>query len=174
MKKKLVIGALIAVLAVGMVMAFTACGANGSPESVVKASIEVQFDYDVEKVLDLIYFEDSKDRETYKKMLNDKLLHEVGEISSNVKITKFECTVTDVTDEELETIKATYEGIDVQAASKCEYTVSIEGTVKVSVGGVENEKDVSAEDEKGSVTVYKVGGKWYMEIVPAGQTDIGM
>ena len=173
MKKKLVIGALIAVLAVGMVMAFTACGANGSPESVVKASIEVQFDYDVEKVLDLIYFEDSKDRDTVKK-LYDEELSGMGEISSNIKITKFDCTVTDVTDEELETIKATYEGIDVQAASKCEYTVSIEGTVKVSVGGVENEKDVSAEDEKGSVTVYKVGGKWYMEIVPAGQTDIGM
>ena len=173
MKKKLVIGALIAVLAVGMVMAFTACGANGSPESVVKASIEVQFDYDVEKVLDLIYFEDSKDRDTVKK-LYDEELSGMGEITSNVKITKFDCTVTDVTDEELETIKATYEGIDVQAASKCEYTVSIEGTVKVSVGGVENEKDVSAEDEKGSVTVYKVGGKWYMEIVPAGQTDIGM
>ena len=173
MKKKLVIGALIAVLAVGMVMAFTACGVNGSPESVVKASIEVQFDYDVEKVLDLIYFEDSKDRDTVKK-LYDEELSGMGEITSNVKITKFDCTVTDVTDEELETIKATYEGIDVQAASKCEYTVSIEGTVKVSVGGVENEKDVSAEDEKGSVTVYKVGGKWYMEIVPAGQTDIGM
>ena len=173
MKKKLVIGALIAVLAVGMVMAFTACGANGSPESVVKASIEVQFDYDVEKVLDLIYFEDSKDRDTVKK-LYDEELSGMGEITSNVKITKFDCTVTDVTDEELETIKAAYEGIDVQAASNCEYTVSIEGTVKVSVGGVENEKDVSAEDEKGSVTVYKVGGKWYMEIVPAGQTDIGM
>ena len=173
MKKKLVIGALIAVLAVGMVMAFTACGANGSPESVVKASIEVQFDYDVEKVLDLIYFEDSKDRDTVKK-LYDEELSGMGEITSNVKITKFDCTVTDVTDEELETIKATYEGIDVQAASKCEYTVSIEGTVKVSVGGVENEKDVSVEDEKGSVTVYKVGGKWYMEIIPAGQTDIGM
>ena len=173
MKKKLVIGALIAVLAVGRVMAFTACGANGSPESVVKASIEVQFDYDVEKVLDLIYFEDSKDRDTVKK-LYDEELSGMGEITSNVKITKFDCTVTDVTDEELETIKATYEGIDVQAASKCEYTVSIEGTIKVSVGGVENEKDVSAEDEKGSVTVYKVGGKWYMEIIPAGQTDVGM
>lgn len=173
MKKKLVIGALIAVLAVGMVMAFTACGANGSPESVVKASIEVQFDYDVEKVLDLIYFEDSKDRDTVKK-LYDEELSGMGEITSNVKITKFDCTVTDVTDEELETIKATYEGIDVQAASKCEYTVSIEGTIKVSVGGVESEQDVSVEDEKGSLTVYKVGGKWYMAIIPAGQTDIGM
>ncbi len=173
MKKKLVIGALIAVLAVGMVMAFTACGANASPESVVKASIESESKLDVDAILDLIYFEDSKDRETFKKMLNEKLLHEVGEISSNVKITKFECTVTDVTDEELETIKATYEGIDVQAASNCEYTVSIEGTIKVSVGGVENEQDVSVEDEKDTVTVYKVGGKWYMDIIPAGQLDSG-
>ena len=173
MKKKLVIGALIAVLAVGMVMAFTACGANGSPESVVKASIESQSKFDVDAMLDLMYFEDSKDRETLKKMFNERL-GEMGEISSNIKITKFECTVTDVTDEELETIKATYEGIDVQAASNCEYTASIEGTIKVSGGGVENEQDVSVEDEKGSVTVYKVGGKWYMEIIPAGQTDIGM
>ncbi|HIW04344.1 MAG TPA: hypothetical protein H9692_06460 [Firmicutes bacterium] len=173
MKKKLVIGALIAVLAVGMVMAFTACGANGSPESVVKASIESQSKFDVDAMLDLMYFEDSKDRETLKKMFNERL-GEMGEISSNIKITKFECTVTDVTDEELETIKATYEGIDVQAASNCEYTASIEGTIKVSVGGVENEQDVSVEDEKGSVTVYKVGGKWYMAIIPAGQTDIGM
>ena len=172
MKKKLVIGALIAVLAVGMVMAFTACGANGSPESVVKASIESQSKFDVDAMLDLIYFEDSKDRETLKKMFNERL-GEMGEISSNIKITKFECTVTDVTDEELETIKATYEGIDVQAASNCEYTASIEGTIKVSVGGVENEQDVSAEDEKGSVTVYKVGGKWYMEIILAGELDSG-
>ena len=65
-------------------------------------------------------------------------------------------------------------GISVQAVSKCEFTFSIEGTVKVSVGGVENEQDVSVEDEKGSLTVYKVGGKWYMAIIPAGQTDIGM
>lgn len=173
MKKKLVIGALIAVLAVGMVMAFTACGANGSPESVVKASIESESKFDVDAMLDLIYFEDSKDRETLKKAY-DENLDEMGEVSGNVKITKFDCTVTDVTDEELETIKATYEGIDVQAASKCEYTVSVEGTIKVSVGGVESEQDVSVEDEKGSMTVYKVGGKWYMGIIPAGQTDIGI
>ena len=172
MKKKLVIGALIAVLAVGMVMAFTACGANGSPESVVKASIESQSKFDVDAMLDLIYFEDSKDRETIKKMFNERL-GEMGEISGNVKITKFECTVTDVTDEELETIKAAYEGIDVQAASECEYTVSIEGTIKVSIGGVENEQDVSVEDEKDTVTVYKVGGKWYMEIILAGELDSG-
>ena len=44
----------------------------------------------------------------------------------------------------------------------------------MSVGGVENEQDVSVEDEKGSLTVYKVGGKWYMAIIPAGQADIGM
>ena len=172
MKKKLVIGALIAVLAVGMVMAFTACGANGSPESVVKASIESQSKFDVDAMLDLIYFEVSKDRETIKKMFNERL-GEMGEISGNVKITKFECTVTDVTDEELETIKAAYEGIDVQAASECEYTVSIEGTIKVSIGGVENEQDVSVEDEKDTVTVYKVGGKWYMEIILAGELDSG-
>ena len=172
MKKKLVIGALIAVLAVGMVMAFTACGANGSPESVVKASIESQSKFDVDAMLDLIYFEDSKDRETIKKMFNERL-GEMGEISGNVKITKFDCTVTDVTDEELETIKAAYEGIDVQAASECEYTVSIEGTIKVSIGGVENEQDVSVEDEKDTVTVYKVGGKWYMEIILAGELDSG-
>lgn len=173
MKKKLVIGALIAVLAVGMVMAFTACGVNGSPESVVKAIIESESELDVDAMLDLIYFEDSKDRDTLKKQYDEELSGE-GEITGNVKITKFDCTVTDVTDEELETIKATYEGIDVQAVSKCEFTFSIEGTVKVSVGGVENEKDVSVEDEKGSLTVYKVGGKWYMAIIPAGQTDIGM
>ena len=171
MKKKLVIGALIAVLAVGMVMAFTACGANGSPESVVKASIEAESEFDADAMLDLIYFEDSKDRDTLKK-LYDEELSEMG-MTSNVKITKFDCTVTDVTDEELETIKAAYEGIDVQAASKCEYTVSIEGTVKVSVGGVENEQEVSVEDEKDTVTVYKVGGKWYMEIILAGELDSG-
>lgn len=173
MKKKLAIGALIAVLAVGMVMAFTACGANGSPESVVKASIETGYTFDVDKMLDLIYFEDSKDRETVKEMY-DKLLGEAGEVSGNVKITKFDCTVTEATAEELETIKATYEGIDIQAVSECEYTYSAEGTVKVSVGGVESEQQINAQDETGSATVFKVGGKWYMEIVLSGQTDIGM
>ena len=172
MKKKLVIGALIAVLAVGMVMAFTACGVNGSPESVVKAIIESESELDVDAMLDLIYFEDSKDRDTLKKQYDEELSGE-GEITGNVKITKFDCTVTDVTDEELETIKAAYEGIDVQAASECEYTVSIEGTIKVSIGGVENEQDVSVEDEKDTVTVYKVGGKWYMEIILAGELDSG-
>ena len=89
MKKKLVIGALIAVLAVGMVMAFTACGVNGSPESVVKAIIESESELDVDAMLDLIYFEDSKDRDTLKKQYDEELSGE-GEITGNVKITKFD------------------------------------------------------------------------------------
>ena len=33
---------------------------------------------------------------------------------------------------------------------------------------------MSVQDEKDTVTVFKVDGKWYRAIIPAGQTDIGM
>lgn len=173
MKKKLVIGALIAVLAVGMVMAFTACGANGSPESVVKAMLKAQLEYDVEKMIDLMYFEDQNDDGGIRFDMKTEV-EALGLVSSSVKITKFDCKVTEATAEELEMIKTLYEGINVEAASLCEYTYSTEGSITVTIDGKEVEKDMSVQDEKDTVTVYKVDGKWYRAIIPAGQTDIGM
>ena len=98
----------------------------------------------------------------------------LGLVGSSVKITKFDCKVTEATAEELETIKAAYEGINIEAASLCEYTYSTEGSITVTIDGKEVEKDMSVQDEKDTVTVFKVDGKWYRAIIPAGQTDIGM
>lgn len=173
MKKKLVIGALIAVLAVGMVMAFNACGVNGSPESVAKASLEAQLEYDVEKMIDLMYFEDQNDDGVIRADMETEV-EALGLVSSSVKITKFDCKVTDATAEELEMIKTLYEGINIEAVSLCEYTYSTEGSRIVTVDGKEEEEDMSVQDEKETVTVFKVDGKWYRAIIPAGQTDIGM
>ena len=173
MKKKLMVGVLAATLAMGMVMAFAACGAHGSPESVVKASLEAQFDYDVEKMIDLMYFEDQNDDGVIRADMKTEV-EALGLVGSSVKITKFDCKVTEATAEELETIKAAYEGINIEAASLCEYTYSTEGSITVTIDGKEVEKDMSVQDEKDTVTVFKVDGKWYRAIIPAGQTDIGM
>ncbi len=173
MKKKLMVGVLAAALAVGMVMAFTACGANGSPESVIKAMLKAQLDYDVEKMIDLMYFEDQNDDGVLRYDLKAEI-EELGLVGSSVKLTKFECTVTEATEEELEAAKALYEGINVEAVSKCEYTYSTEGSITVTIDGKEVEQDMNSQDAKGTTTVYKVDGKWYMEIIPAGLTNTGM
>ena len=167
MKKKLMVGVLAAALAVGMVMAFTACGVNGSPESVVKASLEAQLEYDVEKMLDLMYFEDENDDGVVRYDMK-AAVQELGVVSSSVKLTKFDCKVTEATEEELEAIKATYEGIDIQAVSICEYTYSTEGSIVVNKDGTETEEDMSAQDKTGIAVVYKIGGKWYHQVVRAG------
>ena len=170
MKKKLMVGVLIAVLAVGMVMAFTACGANGSPESVVKAMLKAQLEYDVEKMIDLMYFEDQNDDGVIRHDMKTEV-EALGLVSSSVKLTKFDCKVTDATEEELEAAKALYEGINVEAVSKCEYTYSTEGSIVVNKDGTETEEDMSAQDRTGIAVVYKIGGKWYHQVVRAGVTN---
>ena len=77
-------------LAVGMVFAFTACGVNGSPESVVKASLEATLNLDVDKMLDTYYFEDEADKESVKAFLEEELKGDAYEMSG--KITKFDFT----------------------------------------------------------------------------------
>ena len=60
-----------------------------------------------------------------------------------------------------------------EALSKCEYTYSTEGSITVTIDGEEVEQDMNSQDVKGTTVVYKVDGKWYMEIIPAGLTNTG-
>ena len=170
MKKKIVIGIAAVCLAVGMVFAFTACGVNGSPESVVKASLEATLNLDVDKMLDTYYFEDEADKESVKAFLEEELKGEAYEVSG--KITKFDFTEEEATDDELKAAQALYEGINIEALSNYSVTYSIKATVKITVDGASTETDASVEDETASGTVYKIDGKWYGEIVPAGSADI--
>ena len=177
MKKKLVIGALIAVLAVGMVMAFTACGVNGSPESVTRTYLEAMMVYDADKMFDTLYFENEADREKALDAFKQDIEEELGlSYDIDAKITKFDFESTPVSEEELAAAKEDMGAIGekVEAIEKCKVVFSYEVTVTITVDGNEVTNTDSAEDEEAEPVVYKIDGKWYVGIVPAGQTDIGM
>ena len=167
MKKKLVIGVLIAVLAVGMVMAFTACGVNGSPASVVKAYIESDMNFDLDKMIDVTYFENDDLKETYEKYFEESI-NEIGEnVNARGKITKFEFKEEESTEEEFEIAKAMYEGVNIEEI--CKFTVTYSGTATISatVNGEEMENTLTRNGVTGSGMVYKIDGKWYYDIVVA-------
>ena len=166
MKKKLMVGVLIAVLAVGTVMAFTACGANGSPESVVRAAIEAGHTYDIDTLLDITYFEDEADGAEAKELI-EKEMEELGEFEIFFKITKFEFKEEETTDDELKAAQEKYAGIDIEEICNFSLVYSAEASMTVTVEGVEETFEEPVTDENLDGTVYKIGGKWYMEIVPA-------
>ena len=166
MKKKLMVGVLAAALAVGMVMAFTACGANGSPESVVRAALEAEYTYDIDTMLDITYFEDEADR-AEEKELAEKELEEMGEFEISIKITKFEFKEEETTDDELKAAQEKYAGIDIEEICNFSFVFSAEFSMTVTVEGVEETIEDSVTDENVDGTVYKIGGKWYVAIETA-------
>ena len=165
--KKIVFAVIAAVLMIGTVAAFTACGVNGSPKSVVKASMEAAVSLDYAKMIDVLYFENTEDKDDYKKQLEDEMSgNDGGTLTVVGSITKFEFSSESVSDEELEAIKALYPGINVEAAEN--YTVTYSAKIKttVTIGDVSTDTDTSVDDKEAKGIVYKIDGGWYMDIVP--------
>lgn len=175
MKKKFAIGGgvLAAVLAAVVIFAFTACGANGSPESVTRTYLEAMMGADAEKMCDTLYFEDEADREKNLDAFKQDLEEEFGlSYDIDVKITKFDFESTPVSEEELAAAKEAMGeiGEKVEAIEKCKVVYSYEVTVTITVDENEVTTTDSAEDEEAEPVVYKIDGKWYIGIVPAGGT----
>ena len=171
MKKKLIAGVLIAALAVCTAFAFTACGkgVNGTPESAAKAVIEANYYEETDRWLDLMYFENSEDRETIKEIMDAGKEEAVVDI----EVTEFECTVTYWTDEELEEIRTLYESIEIESAATCDVKCRVKGTITTIEDGNEITEEIDEKDEEGTkVVLFKIKGKWYVNIVGAGGDSI--
>ncbi len=174
MKKKFAIaGALAAVLAVTVIFAFTACGVNGSPESVTRTYLEAMLVYDADKMFDALYFEDEADREKALDAFKQDIEEEFGlSYDIDAKITKFDFESTPVSEEELAAAKEDMGAIGekVEAIEKCKLVYSYEITITLTADGNEVTTTDSAEDEEAEPVVYKIDGKWYIDIVPAGES----
>ena len=186
MKKKLILAALAALLAAGAVFAFAACGLNSSPESVVKGVLKAGYNLDAGKYVDAVYFENKDDKkraeEETEEALSSEILGEIlgegGELSLKMKgkLTEFEFTSDTVSDDVLEAMRAVYgDYIEEIASYSVTYTVELSYEVSMKAGeGSDAALDASGErtleDQKQSGYVYKIDGKWYIEIVPAGES----
>ena len=165
--RKAIVAVLAAALMIGTVAAFAACGVNGSPKSVVRASLDATVSLDFAKMVDVMYFENAEDKDTYKEQLEKEMSEsEDGAISVSGSVTKFEFSSEPVSDEELETVKAAYPGIEIEAAEKYTVTYSADVKVTITLGNVSTDTDASVADEETDGIVYKVAGNWYAGIVP--------
>ena len=175
MKKKFAIGGgvLAAVLAAVVIFAFTACGANGSPESVTRTYLEAMLVYDADKMFDALYFEDEADREKALDAFKQDIEEELGlSYDIDAKITKFDFESTPVSEEELAAAKEDMGAIGekVEAIEKCKIVYSYEITLTLTADGNEVTTTDSAEDAEAEPVVYKIDGKWYIDIVPADES----
>lgn len=186
MKKKLILAVLAALLAAGAVFAFAACGLNSSPESVVKGVLKAGYNLDAGKYVDAVYFENKDDKKTAEEETEEALSSEVlgeifgegGELSVKMKgkITEFEFSSEPVSEDVLEAMRAVYgDYIEEIASYSVTYTVELSYDVSMKAGeGSDASLDASGErtleDQKQSGYVYKIDGKWYIEIVLAGES----
>ena len=161
MKKKIALGLMTAVLAAGMVFSFTACGVNGSPESVVKAYIEAMAMFDAEGYADTIYFaNDTLKQEFIDDLLAEDNLEEDGD-SAKGGVKDFEMTTEELGAEEKQAMIdfAKEEGVVVTDVLSYTATFNMDVTI-VDKDGEEVDSWVGEDESEG--VVYKINGGWYV------------
>ncbi len=161
MKKKVAVFLLTVTLAAAAVFALTACGTNGSPEDVAKAAITATYKYDIDKMLDCMYFEDDADKDAAREALEDTF----GNIKVSGSVSDFKFDVEkEYTEEEIADFQAE-SGIKATVTAVQDINVSFSYDLKgtMTQGDEERTQEMKGSDDA-TVTVFEVDGKWYVEM----------